>query len=65
VVAAHESHNHILLVQARLAGGQNRQRDCARAVLAAYGFAPDTPEPTIVANLFGLYARMIYKENGQ
>ena len=29
-----------------------------RAVLAAYGLAPDTPEPEIVAHLFGLYARM-------
>ena len=27
-----------------------------RAVLAAYGLAPDTPEPAIVAHLFGLYA---------
>jgi hypothetical protein len=30
-----------------------------RAVLAAYGLAPDTPEPEIVAHLFGLYANMI------
>ena len=30
-----------------------------RAVLAAYGLAPDTPEPEIVACLFGLYANMI------
>ena len=29
-----------------------------RAVLAAYGLAPDTPEPEIVAHLFGLYAEM-------
>ena len=29
-----------------------------RAVLAAYGLAPDTPEPEIVAHLFGLYAAM-------
>ena len=28
-----------------------------RAVLAAYGLAPDTPEPEIVARLFGLYAK--------
>ena len=28
-----------------------------RAVLAAYGLAPDTPEPEIVAHLFGLYAK--------
>jgi len=27
-----------------------------RAVLAAYGLAPDTPEPEIVAHLFKLYA---------
>ena len=27
-----------------------------RAVLAAYGLAPDTPEPDIVAHLFRLYA---------
>ena len=27
-----------------------------RAVLAAYGLAPDTPEPEIVAHLFRLYA---------
>ena len=27
-----------------------------RAVLAAYGLKPDTPEPEIVAHLFGLYA---------
>ena len=30
-----------------------------RAVLAAYGLAPDTPEPEIVAHLFGLYAEMM------
>ena len=30
-----------------------------RAVLAAYGLAPDTPEPEIVAYLFGLYAKMM------
>ena len=30
-----------------------------RAVLAAYGLKPDTPEPEIVAHLFGLYAEMI------
>ena len=30
-----------------------------RAVLAAYGLAPDTPEPEIVAHLFGLYAHAI------
>ena len=29
-----------------------------RAVLAAYGLKPDTPEPEIVAHLFGLYAEM-------
>ena len=29
-----------------------------RAVLAAYGLKPDTPEPEIVAQLFGLYAKM-------
>jgi hypothetical protein len=29
-----------------------------RAVLAAYGLAPDTPEPEIVANLFRLYAAL-------
>ena len=29
-----------------------------RAVLAAYGLAPDTPELEIVAHLFGLYAAM-------
>ena len=29
-----------------------------RAVLAAYGLKPDTPEPEIVAHLFGLYAKM-------
>ena len=34
--------------------------DCA--VLAAYGLAPDTPEPEIVAHLFGLYAKMMKKE---
>ena len=33
-----------------------------RAVLVAYGLAPDTPEPEIVAHLFGLYARMMNKE---
>ena len=32
-----------------------------RAVLAAYGLAPDTPEPEIVAHLFGLYAKMMKK----
>ena len=30
-----------------------------RGVLAAYGLAPDTPEPEIVAHLFGLYAKAI------
>jgi hypothetical protein len=30
-----------------------------RAVLAAYGLAPDTPEPEIVAHLFKLYAEKI------
>ena len=29
-----------------------------KAVLAAYGLAPDTPEPEIVAHLFKLYAEM-------
>ena len=33
-----------------------------RAVLAAYGLKPDTPEPEIVAHLFGLYAEMMKKE---
>ena len=32
-----------------------------RAVLAAYGLKPDTPEPEIVAHLFGLYAAMTTK----
>ena len=32
-----------------------------RAVLAAYGLAPDTPEPDIVANLFRLYAEKVAK----
>ena len=30
-----------------------------RAVLAAYGLKPDTPEPEIVAHLFKLYAEMV------
>ena len=30
-----------------------------RAVLAAYGLAPDTPEPEIVAHLFKLYAEKV------
>jgi hypothetical protein len=30
-----------------------------RAVLAAYGLKPDTPEPEIVAHLFKLYAEKI------
>ena len=29
------------------------------AVLAAYGLAPDTPEPEIVALLFKLYAEKV------
>ena len=33
-----------------------------RAVLAAYGLAPDTPEPEIIAHLFGLYANAIKKK---
>ena len=33
-----------------------------RAVLAAYGLKPDTPEPEIVAHLFGLYARMMRED---
>ncbi len=32
-----------------------------RAVLAAYGLAPDTPEPEIVAHLFKLYADKVNK----
>ena len=32
-----------------------------RAVLAAYGLKADTPEPEIVAHLFGLYAAMTNK----
>ena len=32
-----------------------------RAVLAAYGLAPDTPEPEIVAHLFKLYAELTKK----
>ena len=32
-----------------------------RAVLAAYGLAPDTPEPEIVAHLFRLYAILTEK----
>ena len=32
-----------------------------RAVLAAYGLKPDTPEPEIVAYLFKLYAEMTNK----
>lgn len=32
-----------------------------RAVLVAYGLTPDTPEPEIVAHLFGLYANVIKK----
>ena len=34
-----------------------------RAVLAAYGLKPDTPEPEIVAHLFKLYAEMTKKGN--
>jgi hypothetical protein len=34
-----------------------------RAVLAAYGLAPDMPEPEIVAHLFKLYAEMTGKED--
>ena len=33
----------------------------ARAVHAVYGLAPDTPEPEIVAHLFGLHAEMMKK----
>ena len=35
-----------------------------RAVLAAYGLKPDTPEPEIVAHLFKLYAEMTKKGKG-
>ena len=35
-----------------------------RAVLAAYGLAPDTPEPEIVAHLFGLYAKATKEAKG-
>ena len=34
-----------------------------RAVLAAYGLAPDTPEMDIVAHLFSLYKTMPRKES--
>jgi len=30
-----------------------------RAVLAAYGFPPDLPEPEIVSRLFELYAKLV------
>ena len=33
-----------------------------RAVLAAYGLAPDTPEPEIVTHLFKLYADKVEEE---
>ena len=33
-----------------------------RAVLAAYGLAPDTPEPEIVAHLFKLYSQLSSKD---
>ena len=33
-----------------------------RVVLAAYGLAPDTPEPEIVAHLFKLYASLTENE---
>ena len=33
-----------------------------RAVLAAYGLAPDTPEPEIVAHLFKLYSQLLAKD---
>ena len=33
-----------------------------RAVLAAYGLAPDTPEPEIVAHLFKFYAEQSGQE---
>lgn len=35
-----------------------------RAVLAAYGLAPDTPEPAVVAHLFSLYASLTAKRKG-
>ena len=35
------------------------------AVLAAYGLAPDTPEPEIVAHLFNLYADMTARRTGK
>ena len=35
-----------------------------RAVLAAYGLKPDTPEPEIVANLFWLYGKATEKTKG-
>ena len=34
-------------------------RDNDRAVMAAYGFAPNMPEPEIVARLFTLYSKLI------
>ena len=33
-----------------------------RAVLAAYGLRPDTPEPEIVAHLFRLYAEKVKEQ---
>ena len=36
-----------------------------RAVLAAYGLAPDSPEPEIVAHLFKLYADMTARRTGK
>ena len=35
------------------------------AVLAAYGLAPDSPEPEIVAHLFKLYADMTARRTGK
>ena len=36
-------------------------RENDRAVMAAYGFAPDMAEPDIVARLFNLYSQILAK----
>ena len=46
--------------RARRAARPTGTTRCQR--VAAYGLAPDTPEPEIVAHLFGLYAEAIKKK---
>ena len=47
-----------MLLEYAVMHNDDAEAERVRAVLAAYGLAPDTPEPEIVAHLVKLYAEM-------